>query len=248
MATNFYFNNHFNSQEQLLIEDLVIESIRIHGIDVFYLPKIYGDYDYLYGEDDLGLFRESYACEMYINTVDGFGGEGDFLGKFGLEVRDQLTMSVARYAFETNVGQEADIPRPREGDLLYFPLNGGIFEIKFVEHEPVFYQMGALQFFELRLEKWEYSGERLETGFVILDALNTKSLDIRDDIQITIEGTSGESLHDSDGNRLTVEDGVAMTLAQADSIAASENDFIQTKAIEFIDFTDVDPFSEGGRF
>ena len=253
MATNFYFNNHLNSGEQLLIEDLVIESIRIHGIDVFYIPKVYSDleYDPLYGEDDLGLFQESYSCEMYINTVDGFGGEGDFLGKFGLEIRDQLTMSVARYAFESNVGADANIPRPREGDLLYFPLNGGIFEVKFVEHEPVFYQMGALQFYELRLEKWEYAGERLQTGFEVLDALyTTKSLDIRDDVQLTIEGLTGASLHSQDGYRLTVESGTGEpdTLANIDTIAGSENNFMQTKAIEFIDFTDRDPFSEGGTF
>jgi hypothetical protein len=83
MATNFYFNNFENSQEQLLIEDLTIEAIKIHGIEVYYLPKTYGDYDYLYGEDDLATFREFHECEMYINTVDGFGGEQDFLGKFG---------------------------------------------------------------------------------------------------------------------------------------------------------------------
>lgn len=246
MATNFFFNNFTNSQEQLLIEDLCIEAIKIHGIDVYYLPKTYADYDYLHGESDIGYFKSFHECEMYINTVDGFGGEGDFLSKFGLEVRDQLTMSVARFSFETNVGNSAQINRPREGDLLYFPLNGGIFEIKFVEHEPVFYQMGALQFYELRLEKFEYNGERLDTGIEIVDKLeNTKSMDINFERYLMNENGL-EPLHLETGRRLIL-DGLDAVI-DTDAAAASENDFIQTQAANFIDFTDRDPFSEGGTF
>ena len=119
-----FFNNFESSQEQDLIEDLIIESISIYGIEAYYLPKTYGDYDYLYGEDDLGTFKEFYTVPMYINTVEGFGGEGDFLSKFGVEQRDTMTMSVARWTFETEVGNEtkANIARPREGDVIFFPI------------------------------------------------------------------------------------------------------------------------------
>lgn len=245
MATNFYFNNHENSQEQLLIEDLCIEAIKIHGIDVYYLPKTYGDYDYLYGEDDLATFTEFHECEMYINTVDGFGGEGDFLGKFGLEVRDQLTMSVARFSFENNVGMASKLPRPREGDMLYFPLTGGIFTIQFVEHEPVFYQMGALQFYELRAEKFEYSGERLNTGVIAIDQLeDLNSSDIFLNSQLLMEDDSAP-IHTQEGERIILE---GFTELVQDDVAASENTFIETGADNFIDFTDQDPFSEGGTF
>jgi len=245
MATNFYFNNHENSQEQLLIEDLCIEAIKIHGIDVYYLPKTYGDYDYLYGEDDLATFTEFHECEMYINTVDGFGGEGDFLGKFGLEVRDQLTMSVARFSFENNVGMAAKLIRPREGDMLYFPLTGGIFTIQFVEHEPVFYQMGALQFYELRAEKFEYSGERLNTGVVAIDQLeDLNSSDIFLNSQLLMEDDSAP-IHTQEGERIILE---GFTELVQDDVTASENTFIETGADNFIDFTDQDPFSEGGTF
>ena len=245
MATNFYFNNHENSQEQLLIEDLCIEAIKIHGIDVYYLPKTYGDYDYLYGEDELATFTEFHECEMYINTVDGFGGEGDFLGKFGLEVRDQLTVSVARFSFENNVGLPSQLPRPREGDLLYFPLTGGLFTIQFVEHEPVFYQMGALQFYELRAEKFEYSGERLNTGVIAIDQLeDLKSADIHLNSQLMMEDDSAP-IHTQQGERIILE---GFTELVQDDITASENTFIETSADNFIDFTDQDPFSEGGTF
>lgn len=245
MPTNFYFNNFENSQEQLLIEDLAIEAIKIHGIDVYYLPKTYGDYDALYGEDDLATYKEFYECEMYINTVDGFGGEQDFLGKFGLEVRDQLTMSVARFSFTNNVAEPANLPRPREGDLLYFPLTGGLFTIQFVEHEPVFYQMGALQFYELRCEKFEYSGERLNTGVVNIDQLeDLKSADIFLSSQWLMEDES-EPIHTEVGERLVFE---GFQEIDQDVALESENTFFETSADGFIDFSDKDPFSEGGSF
>jgi hypothetical protein len=245
MATNFYFNNHGNSQEQLLIEDLCIEAIKIHGIDVYYLPKTYGDYDHLYGEDDLATFSEFHECEMYINTVDGFGGEGDFLGKFGLEVRDQLTLSVARFSFENNVGLPAKLVRPREGDMLYFPLTGGLFTVQFVEHEPVFYQMGALQFYEIRAEKFEYSGERLNTGLAVIDQLeDRKSADIYLNSQFLTEDNI-TPIHTEDGERIILE---GFTELVQDTVTGSESTFFETSADNFIDFTDADPFSEGGNF
>ena len=112
---NVFFNNFASSQEQRLIEDLTIESIGIYGVEAYYLPKTYGDYDYLYGEDDIATFSDYYTVPMYINSVEGFGGEGDFLSKFGVEQRDTMTMSVARLSFEEEVGSEdkANIIRPR---------------------------------------------------------------------------------------------------------------------------------------
>ena len=185
---------------------------------------------------------------MYINSVDGFGGEGDFLGKFGFEMRDQLTMSVARFSFENNVGQPASIVRPREGDMLYFPLTKGLFTIQFVEHEPVFYQMGALQFYEMRAEKFEYAGERLNTGIQEIDKLeDNKSFDIGLESQWMMEGTTGmeEPIHDQSGERILL---MGYAENDLDEVAAAENTFLETKADNFIDFTDKDPFSEGGTY
>ncbi len=243
-----FFNNFESSQEQDLIEDLIIESISIYGIEAYYLPKTYGDYDYLYGEDDLGTFKEFYTVPMYINTVEGFGGEGDFLSKFGVEQRDTMTMSVARRTFEQDVGREdlANIERPREGDVIFFPLNKKLYTVNFVEHEPVFYQMGSLQFYEVRLEMFEYSGERFNTGISDIDVLeDTRSTDVFMHNQLMME-TGDLPIHIESGHRILL-DGVGTALDQ-DDITDSENTFIETGADNFIDFSDADPFSEGGTF
>lgn len=155
--------------EQSLIEDLVIESIRIYGIDVWYLPRTLVAKDDLLNEDDLSSFNEAYLVEMYIKSVDGFEGEGDFLSKFGLQIRDSVTMTMAQRVYETEIGLNTAINRPREGDLIYLPLNRKFFEIQHVEHEAIFYQMGSLQTYDLRAELFEYSGERFATGQDELD-------------------------------------------------------------------------------
>ena len=249
MAQNVFFNNFANSQEQKLIEDLTIESIGIYGVEAYYLNKTYGDYDYLYGEDDLGTFSDYYTVPMYINSVEGFGGEGDFLSKFGVEQRDTMTMSVARWTFEQEVGNEtkANISRPREGDAIYFPLNKKIYTVNFVEHEPVFYQMGALQFYELRLEMFEYSGERLNTGLYEIDKLETRrSMDTFLKSQLVMETGDPElPIHIESGQRILLS---GYTETDQDDITDSENDFFETNADGFLDFSDGDPFSEGGNF
>ena len=184
---------------------------------------------------------------MYINTVEGFGGEGDFLSKFGVEQRDTMTMSVARRTFETDVGAPdlANLTRPREGDLIWFPLNNKLYSVNFVEHEPVFYQMGALQFYELRLEMFEYSSERFDTGIQEIDKLETdRSMDIELNGVFMME-TGELPIHDERGERIILS-GYAEN--DQDDITDSENTFIETQADNFIDFTDKDPFSEGGTF
>jgi len=247
MATNFFFNNFKSSMEQSLIDDLVVESIKIHGIDCYYLTKTYGDYDTLHNEDDLGYFKEFYECEFYINSVDGFGGEGDFLSKFGLEVRDQLTLSVARRSFENEIGIPARIIRPREGDLIYFPFNEALFSIKFVEHEPVFYQLGSLQFYELRCEKFEYSGERLMTGIQAIDELETtKSFDTTLQTAIFVEHLREVKLNTEEGFVIEA-DGYASNI-DYDQVADADGDLFQTVAGGFLDFSEADPFSDGGSF
>ena len=141
MATNFFFNNFASSQEQQLIENLVVESIKMHGLDVYYIPRALENKDEIYGEDSVSRYESSYLVEMYVKDILGFEGEGDFLSKFNLQIRDQITFTIANRSFDEEVGSAASITRPREGDLIYFPLNEKIFQIKFVEHEAVFYQL-----------------------------------------------------------------------------------------------------------
>lgn len=174
MAQNFYFNNVTNSMEQRLIEDLIIESIRIYGIDVWYIPRTLGALDDLLNEDDLPTFDSAYMVEMYVKNVEGFQGDGDFLSKFGLQIRDSMTMTMAMRKFYEDVAGYTEAVRPKEGDLLYFPLNNKIFEVKHVEHEAIFYQMGSLQTYDFRVELFEYSNETFNTGIPEIDAWGNK--------------------------------------------------------------------------
>ena len=246
MATSVYFNNFNASQEQLLIEDLVIESIKIYGHDVYYIPKTLVNKDKIYGESSITRYDSAYFLEMYIRNVEGFQGEGDFLSKFNLQIRDQMTLTVARRTFDGEVGARASPPliRPNEGDLIYFPLNRKIFQIKFVEHEPVFYQMGALQMYDLKCELFEYSDEIFNTGVREIDDLASKYSTSLDSGAIFIEGGVEEiMITDEDGYPIIQE---YFDLANQDVI--SDNDKLQTEADFILDFSEKDPFSESGVY
>jgi len=173
MARNYYFENFSNSMEQSLIEDLIIESIRIYGVEVWYIPRTLQAKDKLLNEDDLSTFEDAYLIEMYIKNVDGFQGEGDFLSKFGLQIRDSMTLTVAIRVFDSEVGSNENKNRPNEGDLIYFPLNRKIFKVMHVEHEAIFYQLGQIQTYDLKVELFEYSQERFTTGVDEIDTLFT---------------------------------------------------------------------------
>ena len=169
MAKNPYFKP--KEEENNLIRDLTAEAIQIHGQDMVYIPRVSVDRDTLFGEDTLSKFTEANTIEMYIDTVDGFQGEGDFISKFGLEIRDSIDLVVSKKRFEETFGHEENITRPREGDLIYFPLSKGLFEIKFVEHENPFYQLGKLYVYKLSCELFAYSQETIDTGYDDVDKL-----------------------------------------------------------------------------
>jgi hypothetical protein len=268
VALNPYFNNYNYAGEQNLIEDLIIESIKMYGYDMRYMPRRLVSEDQLFGEDILSIFDVAATLEMYIKNVEGFEGEGDFLSRFNLEIRDEITFSVAQKRFdqiktEKLITQESynflqqdgsslllqdgngdnytiTSSRPLEGDLLYFPLLGKLYEIKFVEHEPVFYQMGALQMYDLRCELFEYSSERIDTGVADIDAIEDKySHDV-----LFYE------LLQQDGSRILKQDGDSLLqqydLPESDN---SDNSFIQAQAASgIIDFSESNPFSEILRY
>jgi hypothetical protein len=243
MATSVYFNNFGSSQEQQLIEDLIIESIRIYGLDMYFMPRVREAYDQIYGEDTLSHFNKAFAVEMYVRSVDGFQGDGDFMSKFGLEIRDRVTFTISQRVFGEEAGAAGlDLYRPKEGDLIFLPLNNKIFEIKFVEHEAIFYQLGTLQTYDLTCELFQYSSERFDTGISIIDTLyidnyltqNNFSQDISEYALIT---------EDTNPYYLLTEDGYKITLDETNSLG--DNDEIQSESDDFIDFSEKDPFSEG---
>ena len=219
MATNVYFSNYDNFNEQNLIDDLVIESIQIFGIDVHYLSGLFNNVDKIFNEDDTPLYDELYNFEVYVKNVDGFEGEGDFLSKFGLEIRDSITFTVAIRTFEQFVTRNnQSIVRPKENDIIYLPLNKKMYRITYVEHESVFYQSGSLQVYDIKCELMEYSNERFNTGRSDID-------DYFDDINSTSEFVT------------TLED-------VANNDVTAQNFEFEKLADDILDFSDVDPFSE----
>jgi len=183
MATNFYFNpfpsrlgnGNTVTSEQLLVEDLVIEALKIYGIDVYYLPRTTRDeVDYLFGEDTLKEYRTACPLEMYLENVTGMEGEGDFLSKFGLEIRDEITFLVSRLRFRYSVN---GYTRPREGDLVYIPMLTSIYEITYVEHESnqaMYYTLGRgrggnVYVYALKMKQYVFSSEIIETGVPEID-------------------------------------------------------------------------------
>lgn len=202
MATNFYFNPFPTSQitpEQLLVEDLVIEAMQMYGMDVFYLPRSSRDsVDYLYGEDTLKQYNTVFPLEMYMENITGMEGEQDFISKFGLEIRDEMTLLVSRRRFASTVTQI----RPNEGDLIYVPLLKNLFEITFVEHEnqqTMFYTLGRgrggnVYVYALKLKQYVFSNEVISTG---IDEIDDQIRDYypRTKISLTAGGT-GEYVND----------------------------------------------------
>lgn len=238
MAGNFFFNNFRNSMEQTLIEDLIVESIKIYGMEMYYLPRTVVSYDYLLGEDSqASQFNNATMIEMYIKNVEGFQGDGDFLSKFNLEIRDRITFTVARRAFYNEVGTQVQVERPREGDVIYFPLNNKFFQIKFVEHEAVFYQLGALQTWDIVCELMEYTNEVFNTGIPEIDVFTAKNSTAMELYNIYNED-DGYSLLES-GGRLIAE---SYDLDNID--LAADNDELQSDSSSILDFTEINPFSE----
>ena len=279
MAINKYFNNFGVAREQDLVEDLTIESIKMYGMNMKYLPRTITKLDHLYGEDILSTFDVAADLQMYIKNVDGFEGEGEFLSRFGLEIRDQVTFTVARKRFEqaksekllTEVGynfiQEAGSTvtpfkrklantsfemhgieleegtannyaitstRPMEGDLIFFPMVDKLFEIKFVEHETVFYQTGRLQTYDLRCELFDYSSEGINTGFSEIDGIEDNlTLDVLEyQFDLDDDGTYGAGkIKSEDGGSYIQEFTISTTDAQAN------NQFFQTQSASIIDFS-----------
>ena len=189
MGTSVYFNNQAASREQLLIEDMIIESIKNHGIDIFYLPRdSQSSLDELFGDDPVKSYTSAYPMEMFLETFNDFEGNQEFFSKFGLEVQKSARVAVARRTFEKYV-PTALRNAPKEGDLIWLPSMQKLMEIKFVEQEKNFFQLGRgpsrggavgsyeqlgkyiPYMYELSIELFKYNGEILDTGVLAVDDL-----------------------------------------------------------------------------
>tara|TARA_B100000282_G_scaffold140289_1_gene100838 strand:- start:728 stop:1633 length:906 start_codon:yes stop_codon:yes gene_type:complete len=187
---NLYFSDKVRS-EQKLYEDIIIESLKIYGQDVYYIPRDLVQEDKIFGDDVPSRFNSAHKIEMYIENVEGFDGEGDLFTRFGVEIRDEATFVVSRNRWSQQVAKfDSGITsvRPLEGDLIYLPLSKKLFEISHVEHEQPFYQLSNLPVFKLRTRLFEYNNEDLDTGVTEVDKIE---LDYAYKYILTLDGTSG---------------------------------------------------------
>ena len=276
MSTNKYFRPFTFGRQQDLAEDLIIQAIKIYGLDVKYMPRTLVNPDALLGEDVSSAFNDAIDIEMYIKNTQNFEGEGDFLSKFNLEIRDSITFVMARKRWEqvsnekilTEVGYNIQLedsntnewgnsnalrreagdselyqtihPRPFEGDWIYFPLNKKLYEIKFVEHEQVFYQHGKLYTYELNCELVDRFGT-IATGNTEIDAIGARIDANILNYQITLESGNG-SIMNEDGESILWE----YRVETQDKLA--NNEYFTAKSFEFLDFSERNPFSEVDRY
>lgn len=246
MPTNFYFqdgNTSGTTNEQRLVEDLVIESLKIYGHDVYYLPRTIVNRDLILDEDALSQFTQAYSLEMYLENVDGFEGEGDLFTKFGIEVRDSATFILSKRRWEqlvqTSGGTFQLDGRPAEGDLLYFGKTGSLFEIKYVEFQNPFYQLGKIYVFKLQCELFDYSSEVLKTGIEAIDDIT--EVNTLDALTYQFELEDGSLLKKEDGGSLILEE-----FATQRSFQNTDNTDFDTLNIQedILDFSEVNPFGE----
>lgn len=177
MARNVYFSEQVRS-EQNLYEDITIESLKIYGQDVYYLPRDIVNEDKILGHDVPSRFNSSHMIEMYVENIEGFDGEGDLFTRFGVEIRDEATFVVSKRRWNQSVKKhDNEIPstqvRPLEGDLIYSRISNKLFQIMHVEHEQPFYQLNNLPLFKMRCQLFEYGEEDLDTGVTAIDNIET---------------------------------------------------------------------------
>jgi len=180
MPTSVYFNNYNSVAEQRVLEDLIVESIKIMGFDGYYLPND-NDIarDLLFGEDPVKKFQSAFPLELYLSNSLDYDGEKEFFSKFGLEIKNNVNVIVSKRSFEQRVPQNI-FQRPREGDLVYVPFlngTGELYEIKFADQDKDFHTLGRRVpfFYELQLEKFKFSHELIVTGVQEIDDAGTFS-------------------------------------------------------------------------
>ena len=244
MATNFYFqsgNTSGTTSEQRLVEDLIIESLKIYGHDIFYLPRTSVKQDDVLGEDTLAQFTHAYPIEMYLTDAKGWTGEQELFTKFGIEVKDTATFVVSKRRWEESIAQQSPVlqlpNRPAEGDLLYFQKTDSMFEIKFVEHLDPFYQLGKFYVYNLQVELYRYSSEIVDTGIDEID----------DDFAIASSDVFEFNVLSQAGDLILSQNSGSLVSAGYDTRTAaptSNNTQFEDEALDILDFSVLNPFGE----
>lgn len=216
MGTNPYLQWFNDTAEQALYDDLYVEHIKNHGHDVLYLPRTGINKDELVNEFTISEFNTALPIEVYVKNFDSFEGEGELLSKFGLEIRDQMTLSMSIRSFNEFIKPTTTNERPFEGDCIYIPMLGVVYQIKYVNSSAVFYTLGKLNTYDIVLELLEFSNEVFNTGVAEID-------------------NKYKAFQNAANNDYDLE--------EYDN--AADNVTIQTVSDDVLDFTEMDPFSAG---
>ena len=210
MPTNNYFN-HAVKTEQHLYEDLVVESLRFYGHDVLYLPRQIVEEDSILNDDVQSRFGDAYSVEMYLENTEGFEGEGDLVSKFGVQIQEEATFVMSLRTWERFISLDSNLAtslRPNEGDIIYFPLTGSMFEINFVEDQDPFFQLGKMFVFKMRCSLFSYGGEDFDTG----TSADLVEADSAYTIELTMQTGAGNYTHGE--NVTTVINSVTTTVGE----------------------------------
>ena len=216
MATNSFFRNFTSPNEQALYDDIIVESIKQYGHDLLYLPRIGEKKDDILNEYSFSRFEQALPVEAYIKNFSDFEGEGQLLAKFGLEIRDQMTLSISQRSFRQFIQPYTDKERPWEGDCIYIPMTKVLYQIKYVNTSAIFYTLGKLNTFDIVCEIIEFSNEQFNTGIPEIDE-KYKAFENADDPDYDLES------YDKFAHNTAIE---------------GEGDGI-------LDFSEVSPFSAG---
>jgi len=245
MPVNHYFQSGIpmgRKSESHLHEDLIIECLRIYGFEVYYINRESVNEDLILNEDPLNKFTSAYSIEMYLENVDGFGGDGALMSKFGLEIRDTATFIVSRRRWELSVGRSGNAVlnnRPAEGDLIFFPLTKSFFEIRRVVATNPFFQVGQLYVFKLECELFQYSSEDIKTNVDEIDSAIDEFSFTVSDYEVLLENGEKILLEFEAPASLIKEEFI---LKNIDKIA--DNEIFETGITDILDFSERNPFGE----
>ena len=260
VVMNPYFqsgNGIGNLAEQRLHEDLIIEGLKIYGNLVYYMPRTLVNKDIILGEDVASKFKNALPVEMYFETTEGFLGQQEIINKFGLEIREDTTFMVSKRRFEELVSSRSNMiadGRPNEGDILYMPLMNSFFEILFVEDQQPFFQLGNLPVYKLRVTRWEYSSEDLDTGVQAIDEKEELFTLNQLDQHFSLEDASGALLLENDtvnadNNYFLLEtfnENINSTYADNNDLDNEAGFDTASTADDILDFSETNPFGEPG--
>ncbi len=244
MTTSHYFQSGVpggRSSEQLLVEDIIIECLKIYGFDTYYMPRSEVNEDLILGEDTLNKFEHAYPLEMYMQNISGFEGDGDLMSKFGVEIKDTATFVVSRRRWDEVVARSGNAvltTRPAEGDIVYFPLTKAFFEIKRVESTDPFFQVGKLYVFKLECQLYRYSSEAFNTGVGEIDGVSISNSFNLNDYNLLTEDGFKVLLEYYTPSPITLESFSLNTI-----LPNTDNEDFKSE-ISVLDFSESNPFGE----